>query len=135
MTMILRLTLWLIGRRIAWLSRHDRIFRYEIRDKQVVLQMALRNGTGIRWFDFDDQTFGTGTGWHPRCADVGRGHLGERVAILTFASGATAMSLLLRGARDISAFLAAMRTRDLVVDGDFTLFIWFGWLADQLGRR
>ncbi|MFC4127180.1 hypothetical protein [Nocardia rhizosphaerae] len=134
-TMAFRSILFLLGLRVRWLARHDRGFGYDIRDKRLVLQMALRGGRGIRWYEFRDGTVETGGGWHPRYAAAARGHLGERVTVLTFASAPTALRIMARGTGDLGVYLSAVRSKELTLDGDFTLFLWFGWLADQLGPR
>lgn len=134
-TSAFQLILFLIGRRIQWLARHDRGFRYDIREKRLVLQIALRGGRGIRWFEFRDGTVDTQRGWHPRYEAAARGHLGERVTVLTFASAPTAVRIMTSGTGDLGVYLRAIRSKELALDGDFTLFLWFGWLADQLGPR
>jgi len=131
--MLFRLTTWLIGLRIGWLSRKNKTFRYAVRDKQAVLQFALQRGKAIRYFEFDKGLFTTRSGWHQKHELArSKGNLGERIAIFKFASAGSAMKLLLKGMKDEAAMLDGIREKKLIIEGDFTLFIWFGWLADQL---
>ena len=131
--MLFRLTMWFIGFRIARLIKNDKKFVYAVRDKQAVLQFALGNGKPVRYFEFDKGAFKMERGRHSK-SELARtkGNLGERVAVFTFESSGTAMKLLIKGMKDDTVMLAAIRERKLVVEGDFSLFIWFGWLAEQI---
>jgi hypothetical protein len=42
------------------------------------------------------------------------------------------MKLLITGMKDDTSMLAAIREKKLDLEGDFSLFIWLGWLADQI---
>lgn len=131
--MLFKLTLWLIGLRIGRLSKRNRSFRYAIREKQVVLQFALQGGKPVRYYEFDRGAFTSKSGWHEKHELARtRGNLGERIAVFCFESAGSAMKLLMQGMKDDTVMLAAIREKKLIVEGDFTLFLWFGWLAEQL---
>ncbi len=131
--MLFKLTMWFIGFRIARLIKKDKKFVYAIRDKQAVLQFALGNGRPVRYFEFDKGAFKTERAWHAK-SELARskGNLGERVAVFTFESSGTAIKLLINGMKDDTVMLAAIRKGELAVEGDFSLFVWFGWLAEQI---
>ncbi len=131
--MLFKIILWLLGQRIAWLMRRNGVFAHAVRSKQLVLQFALCGGRGLRSFEFDKGTFRSRPGWHRR-SQLGRsrGRFGERIAIFEFVSAREAIRLLTHASRDDAVMLAALREKKLTVDGDFTLFLWFGWLANRL---
>ncbi len=131
--MLFKLAMWMLSLRISWLSKHNKTFRYAIREKKLILQFAISGGKGVRYFDFNQGLFTSRRGWHEKHGLVkSKGNLGERIAVFTFRSGGEAMGLLKNAAKDETVMLAAVRDKKLVVEGDFTLFMWFGWLADQL---
>ncbi len=131
--MLFRLVIWLLSQQIGKLMRSDPDFRYAVREKNLVLQFALQNGEAVRYLDFDRGVYRTSVGWH-EAARQGNAvsYKGKRVATFSFASAWTGLMLLIKGSKDSGVMLAAMREKTLIVKGDFTLFIWFGWLADQL---
>ena len=131
--MLFRLTMWFIGFRIARLIKKDKKFLYAVRDKEAVLQFTLGKGKPVRYFEFNKGRFKSKKGLHPKSELAPtKGNLGERVAVFTFESPGTAIKLLFKGMKDDTVMLAAMREKTLTVEGDFSLFIWFGWLADQI---
>ena len=131
--MLFRLVIWLIGLKIDALHKRDRKFQYAVREKRVVIQFALQNGKPVRYLEFDRGKFASVSGWHDRVgAAASHGHLGERVAIFSFASAMTGLMLLIKGSSDSTIMLNAIRDKELIITGDFTVFMWFGWLADQL---
>lgn len=131
--MLFKMVIWLISQRIAKLMRNDKEFRYAIREKNLVIQFALQNGDPVRYLEFENGTFRTAPDWHHSTRQSGKvSYMGKRVATLSFASAWTGLMLLVKSANDSGAMLGAMRDKQLIVDGDFTLFMWFGWLADQL---
>jgi len=131
--MIFKLTLWFISLRIGRLRKKDKKFRYAIRDKEAILQFALQSGKALRYLEFNKGAYRSRRGWHKKHELArSRGILGERVAIFSFESAGTAMKLLIKGMKDDTVMLEAIREKKLVIEGDFTLFTWFGWLADQI---
>lgn len=131
--MLFKLTMWIISLRISWLSRHNRAFRYAIREKRVILQFAISEDRAVRFFEFNNGVFTSRGDWHEkRGLARSKAILGERIVVFTFLSSWEAMKTLIKGSKDDSVMLAAIRDKKLAVEGDFTLFMWFGWLADQL---
>ena len=123
----------LFSLQISRLIKKNKKFRYLISDKQVVLQFALLNGKPVRYFEFDKGDFTSEKGWHKKHELAwSKGNLGERVAIFSFESAESVMELFIKGMKDDTVMLNALREKKLVIEGDFTLFLWFGWLADQL---
>ena len=131
--MLFKLMVWLISQRVNSLIKKDAKFRYAIREKKVILQFALQNGKPVRYLEFVRGRFTSRSGWHDRSQMAGsHGHLGERVLILSFKSAMTGLNLLMKSPKDSSVMLDAIRNKDLILDGDFTVFMWFGWLGEQL---
>ncbi len=131
--MLFRLTMWLIGLRLGWLNRKNKAFRYSVRGKQAVLQFAIQGGKPVRYFEFDLGVFRSQSGWHERHGLArSKGILGERIAVFTFETAGSAMKLLIKGMKDDAAMLDGIREKKLTIEGDFTLFMFFGWLAEQI---
>ena len=131
--MLLRLILWLLARQITALNTSDKRFQYAIRTTSLVLQFTLQNGKAIRYFDFKDGRFRSASGPHADISSAqSRGMLGERVAILSFSSAFRGALLLIKSSSDDTIMLNAIRKKQLRVEGDFTAFMWFGWLGKQL---
>jgi len=131
--MLFRLTLWIISLRISWLIRHNKIFKYAVREKSVILQFMISGNKAVRFFEFNQGVFVSRAGGHAKQVLArSKGIRGERIAVFIFQSPGDAMALLKEGVKDETAMLSAVREKRLTVEGDFTLFTWFGWLADQL---
>ncbi len=131
--MLFRIILWIISIRVRWLSRRNKAFRYAIKDKQIVLQFTSLDGKAKRFFEFNNGAFSSKSKYHKKHSLAKtKGILGERIAILAFESAASAVKILIEGMKDEEALLRAIQQQKLIIEGDFTLFMWFGWLADQL---
>lgn len=131
--MLIRMILWVLHRRIQARLSKDRKFRYLLRDKTILLQIALRSGRGVRYFNFHNGAYSSDAGWH-KYAQSKEAFVrqGIPVTVFTFSSAFEGARLLVKSAGNSEVMLDAIRDKKLVVKGDFTTFIWFGWLADQL---
>lgn len=131
--MLFKILLWIINVRIKSLIKFSKQFRYAISNTRIILQFATNDTKVKRYFEFDRGRYSSKPSMHIKhMMALSKGMLGERIAILNFSSAQEAVWLFIRAIKDQAAMLQAIQEKKLNVEGDFTLFLWFGWLSKQL---
>lgn len=118
-----RILLWLLGRLLAGASRSNSEFREQLVERDLVFQLQTRDGRIARHFIVKDQRIRSGAGTVAQPAFS----IAFRDAAFGFATLAAANKQL--------AFMQGIQNKDIQIQGNPALVLWFQGLTQLLGPR
>ena len=120
-----RLLLWLLGRLLARASRSNAAFRAQLQDRELVFQLQTRDGRIARHYRVENQRIHSAAGSVPHPAFS-----------IAFRDAAYGFATLTAANRQL-AFMQGIQNKDIQIQGNPALAIWFQGLVQQLrpGRR
>lgn len=118
-----RLLLWLLGRLLAGASRSNPEFREQLQDRDLVFQLQTQDGRIARHFIVKDQRIrsAAGTVAHPAFS-------------IAFRDGAYGFATLTAPNKQL-AFMQGIQNKDIQIQGNPALVLWFQGLAQLLGPQ
>lgn len=118
-----RFLLWLLGRLLAGASRSNSEFREQLVDRDLVFQLQTRDGKVARHFIVKDQRIRSGSGGvaHPAFSIV-------------FRDSAYGFATLTAANKQL-AFMQGIQSKDIQIQGNPALVIWFQGLTKYLGPQ
>lgn len=118
-----RFLLWVLGRLLAGASRSNSEFREQLVDRDLVFQLQTRDGKVARHFIVKDQ----------RIRSVGGGVAHPAFSIV-FRDAAYGFATLTASNKQL-AFMQGIQNKDIQIQGNPALVIWFQGLTQLLGSR
>ena len=118
-----RFLLWLLGRLLAGASRSNSEFREQLVDRDLVFQLQTRDGKVARHFIVKDQ----------RIRSVGGG-VAHPAFSIAFRDAAYGFATLTASNKQL-AFMQGIQNKDIQIQGNPALVIWFQGLTQLLGLR
>ena len=118
-----RILLWLLGRLLAGASRSNPAFREQLVERDLVFQLQTRDGKIARHFIVKDQRIRSAAGTVAQPAFS----IAFRDAAYGFATLAAANKQL--------AFMQGIQNKDIHIQGNPALVLWFQGLTQLLGPR
>ena len=118
-----RLLLWLLGRLLARASRSNAAFRAQLQDRELVFQLQTRDGRIARHYRVENQRIHSAAGSAPHPAFS----IAFRDAAYGFAT--------LTAANKQLAFMQGIQNKDIQLQGNPALVIWFQGLTKLLGPQ
>jgi len=118
-----RILLWLLGRLLAGASRSNPEFREQLVDRDLVFQLQTRDGRIARHFIVKDQRIRSAAGTVAQPAFS----IAFRDAAYGFATLAAANKQL--------AFMQGIQNKDIQIQGNPALVLWFQGLTQLLGPQ
>ena len=118
-----RILLWLLGRLLAGASRSNPAFREQLLERDLVFQLQTRDGKIARHFIVKDQRIRSAAGTVAQPAFS----IAFRDAAYGFATLAAANKQL--------AFMQGIQNKDIQIQGNPALVLWFQGLTQLLGPR
>ncbi len=106
--------LWFLGLRMAWLGRNNPKFRELLVAKDIVLQFQTRDGRIARHYIVR----------HDKVTPVAGRHSAP-TTVLNFRDAAYAAGVLMSGGKDPMAFMKGVQSKDIVIEGDMAILMWF----------
>ncbi len=118
-----RFLLWLLGRLLAGASRSNAEFREQLVDRDLVFQLQTRDGRIARHYIVQDLRIRSAAGCvaHPDFS-------------IAFRDAAYGFSVLAASNRQL-AFMQGIQNKDIQIQGNPALLLWFQGLVGQLGAR
>lgn len=109
-----------IGYRLSMLASSDNEeFKALIADKKATIEFASDESDVARYFSFDNGQF-----------SQHRGHADAPTLTIKFKDSMTGVKLLTKG--DLSAFMTAVQDKELSIEGEYSLLMWFNKLAKHI---
>ena len=109
-----------IGYRLSTLASSDNeAFKALIADKKATIEFASSESDVARYFSFDHGQF-----------SQHRGHAEAPTLTITFKDSMTGVKLLTKG--DLPAFMTAVQDKELTIEGEYSLLMWFNKLAKYI---
>ncbi|MOA13314.1 hypothetical protein D3C78_1333610 [compost metagenome] len=118
-----RFLLWLLGRLLAGASRTNAEFREQLVDRDLVFQLQTQDGKIARHFVVKDRRIRSAAGsvTHPAFS-------------IAFRDSAYAFATLTAANKQL-AFMQGIQNRDIQIQGNPALVIWFQGLTKYLGPQ
>ncbi|HEY6612561.1 MAG TPA: helicase [Pseudomonas sp.] len=118
-----RILLWLLGRLLAGASRSNPAFREQLLERDLVFQLQTRDGKIARHFIVKDQ--------HIRSA---AGTVAQPAFSIAFRDAAYGFATLAAANKQL-AFMQGIQNKDIQIQGNPALVLWFQGLTQLLGPR
>lgn len=109
-----------VGCRLSMLANSDNeAFAKLLKDRDVTIQLGSKSADVARYYRFNNGKFSQHAGV-AKDADLS----------IDFKDSATGVKLLTGG--DVSAFMTAIQEKDMSMEGDYSLLMWFNKLAKHI---
>jgi hypothetical protein len=118
-----RILLWLLGRLLAGASRSNPEFREQLVERDLVFQLQTRDGRIARHFIVKDQ----------RIRSVA-GTVAQPAFSIAFRDAAYGFATLAAANKQL-AFMQGIQNKDIQIQGNPALVLWFQGLTQLLGPR
>ena len=118
-----RILLWLLGRLLAGASRSNPEFREQLVDRDLVFQLQTRDGKIARHFIVKDQRIRSAAGT-----------VAQPAFSITFRDAAFGFATLAAANKQL-AFMQGIQNKDIQIQGNPALVLWFQGLTQLLGPQ
>jgi len=122
--MLFRLVLWLLALRLRWLGKRNAEVQKRLQQQDFVMQWRTVGGKPARWYNFTPSGISSRKGLHPNAQTS-----------INFSDAKTAIEVLKRSAKNQMAFMEAMQSGAVKVDGDASKLMWFMSLMPFIGPQ
>ena len=106
--------LWILGFRMAWVSRRNDAFKNKLKGMDAVLQFQTENGGVARHYILKDNVVNHHRGVHP-----------DPTMALIFKDSGYAFRAIAGAGKDPGIFMKGMQEKNIAITGDMSLMMWF----------